>query len=113
MKSEDNTQEKIEQLQLIEQNLQNFLMQKQGFQSQLLQIDNAMEELEKSHDKVTYKILGPLMIESNSDDVKNDLKSKKEVLDLRIKNIEKQENKLKEKAKKLQEEVMKKLNNKK
>ena len=41
------TEEKIAQLQLTEQNLQNFLMQKQTFQSQLFEVDNELIELEK------------------------------------------------------------------
>jgi len=107
--TKNEAHEKLGQLQLIEQNLQNFLMQKQNFQSQLIQIENAVEEVEKTTKKTAYKIVGPLMIESDVSSLKEDLKSKKEVLDLRIKNIEKQEEKLKEKAKSVQEEVMKEL----
>ena len=107
--TQNEAHEKLGQLQLIEQNLQNFLMQKQNFQSQLIQIENAVEEVEKTTKKTAYKIVGPLMIESDVSSLKEDLKSKKEVLDLRIKNIEKQEEKLKEKAKSVQEEVMKEL----
>jgi len=107
--TQNEAHEKLGQLQLIEQNLQNFLMQKQNFQSQLIQIENAVEEVEKTTKKTAYKIVGSLMIESDVSSLKEDLKSKKEVLDLRIKNIEKQEEKLKEKAKSVQEEVMKEL----
>ena len=39
---------KIAQLQMIEQNIQNVLMQKQTFQSQLIEVENALEEIEKS-----------------------------------------------------------------
>jgi prefoldin beta subunit len=108
--TQNEAHDKLGQLQLIEQNLQNFLMQKQNFQSQLIQIENAVEEIEKSTKKTAYKIVGPLMIESDVNSLKEDLKSKKEVLELRIKNIEKQEDKLKDKAKSVQEEVMKDLN---
>jgi len=38
-------QEKIGKLQMFEQNMQNFLMQKQQFQGQLLEIDSAIKEL--------------------------------------------------------------------
>ena len=107
--TKNEAHEKLGQLQLIEQNLQNFLMQKQNFQSQLIQIENALGEVEKTTKKTAYKIVGPLMIENDISSLKEDLKSKKEVLDLRIKNIEKQEDKLKEKAKSVQEEVMKEL----
>jgi len=43
------TEKDIAQLQLIEQNLQNFLVQKQTFQTQLLEIDNALKELNSNN----------------------------------------------------------------
>ena len=107
--SKNDAQEKLGQLQLIEQNLQHFLMQKQNFQSQLLQVENAIEEVTKSGQKTAFKIIGPIMVENDVTEINNSLKSKQEVLELRIKNIEKQEEKLKEKAKGIQEEVMKAL----
>lgn len=102
------TEQKIIQLQLLEQNLQNFLIQKQTFQAQLLEIENSLEELEKTKEKV-YKIVGTIMIASQKEDLKKDLKSKKEIIELRIKNLEKQEAKIKEKATELQSSVMQEL----
>ncbi|MBI4447752.1 prefoldin subunit beta [Candidatus Woesearchaeota archaeon] len=99
-------EQKISQLQLLEQNLQNFLMQKQNFQAQLLEIENALAELEHCKGE-TYKIIGPIMIATEKENLKKDLTSKKEIVDLRIKNLKKQEELLKDKAKKLQEEVIK------
>ncbi len=111
MQINKETEEKIGQLQLMEQNLQNVLMQKQAFQTQLFEIDNALKELEKTKDE-TYKIVGPIMVAANKKDIKDDLQSKKEILELRIKNLEKQERKIKEEATQLQGEVMKKLKQK-
>ncbi len=99
--------EKIQQLQLIEQNLQNFAMQRQQFQGSLIEIESALTELKST--KKAFKIIGNIMVASEKDDITKDLSHKKEVLEIRIKNIEKQESQLKEKAKKLQEEVMKTL----
>ncbi|KHO53238.1 MAG: prefoldin beta subunit [archaeon GW2011_AR18] len=104
MESEE-TQKKIAQLQSLEQNLQNFLMQKQTFQSQLIEIENALDEIEKSSGNV-YKIVGSVMISSKKDDIKKDLNDKKEIVSLRISNLEKQEEKIKDKASKLQKEVL-------
>lgn len=102
------TEEKIGQLQLMEQNLQNVLIQKQTFQAQLMEMENALKELEKSKEE-TYKIVGNIMVASNKKELKEDLGSKKEIIELRIKNLEKQEKKVKEEAAQLQSEVMKKL----
>lgn len=102
---------KIAQLQMLEQNIQNFLMQKQTFQSQLMEVDNASEEIEKAQGK-TYKIIGSIMIAEDKESLKKDLDSKKEFLSLKIKAVEKQENQLKEKAAKLQSEVLEHLKDK-
>ncbi len=110
-KMKKETEEKIEQIQLVEQNLQNLLGQKQTFQSQLLEIENALEELTKSKDKV-YKIVGSIMVLSERSDVEKYLNSKKEIIELRIKNLDKQENKLKEKVNEFQQEILKELKNK-
>ncbi len=104
------TQEKIQELQIIEQNIQSFLMQKQNFQSRLAEVDSAIKELEKGGD--SYKIIGNIMVKAEKNDLKKELKQKKEVFEIRIKNIEKQEEKIKENASKLQEEIMKEMNKK-
>lgn len=105
------TEQKIEQLQILEQNLQNISAQRQSFQAQVLEIENALEELKKSKDKV-YKIVGSIMVLSDKNDLEKYLNSKKDLFDLRIKNIEKQESRFKEKATQVQQEVLKELKNK-
>lgn len=109
MKLSKETQQKIAQLQLLEQNLQNTLIQKQTFQSQILEMENALEELKKTKETTAYKVVGTIMIASKKDDLKKELDSKKEVLQLRIKNLEKQQEQIKEKATNLQQEVMKEM----
>jgi prefoldin beta subunit len=49
------------------------------------------------------------MIKADKTDLKAELNSKKEIVDLRLKNIDKQEKQLKDKAETLQKEVMSKL----
>lgn len=97
--------EDLHKLQLMEQSLQQFLMQRQTFQAQLMEIDSALSELDKT-DKA-YKIVGNIMVVSEKSELKKDLESKKEILNLRIKNLEKQEEKIKENASKLQAEIIK------
>lgn len=99
-------QKKIQELQMLEQNLQGFLMQKQNFQAQLAEAENAQEELKKSKNQV-FKIIGGTMIETNKEDLEKELKEKIELLNLRIKNIDKQEVQIREKAQKAQEEMLK------
>ncbi|MBI2673235.1 prefoldin subunit beta [Candidatus Woesearchaeota archaeon] len=100
-----DTEEKINQIQFLEQNLQNLFMQRQNFQSKLLEVDNALDELKKSNGE-TYKIVGNIMIKGSREEFIKELESKKEIINLRIKNLEKQEEKLKERASKIQNEVV-------
>ncbi len=103
------TEQKISQLQLFEQSMQTILSQKQQFQMQLVEIESALGELDKTD--TAYKIVGNIMVASKKEDLKSDLKSKKDIIDLRLKTLEKQENQIKEKAEKLQSEVLKKIKN--
>ncbi len=108
MKMDKETEQQISQLQLMEQNLQNFLAQKQNFQSHLFEVENAIRELETVKGSA-YKIVGAIMVSSDPEKLKKDMLSKKDVLELRIKNLKKQEDSIREKAEKLQAEVVKKL----
>ncbi len=98
-------QEKIQQLQTIEQNLQQMLKQRQQFQVQKMEIESAQEELKKT-DKA-YRIISNIMVAAEKAPLEKELAEKKERVDLRIKSIEKQENSLKEQAKILREDIMK------
>ena len=102
------TAKKIQELQMVEQNIQNIVIQKQTFQMELNEILNALSELQNSKGE-TYKIVGSIMINSDKTALEKDLKSKEEALNLRIKNMEKQENILRDKLLKTREEVMQEL----
>ncbi|MAG91102.1 prefoldin subunit beta [Candidatus Woesearchaeota archaeon] len=101
------TEQKISQLQMFEQSMQSFLGQKQQFQVQLVEIESALNELDNT--EKAYKIVGSIMVQSDKNELKADLKSKKEMLELRIKTMEKQESQVREKASKLQSEILKKI----
>ena len=91
-------------MQLLEQKLQNSLLQKQAFQMELAETDSALKELEKAGDEV-FKIIGQLMIKSEKSRIQEELGNKKKILELRIKNFEKQENSLSEQLGKLRDEI--------
>jgi len=104
---DNKTQEKIQQLQMIEQGMQSFLAQKQQFQAQVAEIDSALKELNKTED--SYKIVGNIMVKKDKEELIKDLKSKKETFELRLKTLEKQEKQMKDKAERMQKEVLSKL----
>lgn len=102
-----DVQEKINRLSAMEQSLQSLLAQKQAFQSQLLEVTSAIEGLEKTDE--AFKIIGNVMIKSNKEELNNDLEQKKEMLELRIKTLDKQEDSMRSKTEELQAEVMKEM----
>ncbi|MEK6983742.1 MAG: prefoldin subunit beta [Nanoarchaeota archaeon] len=107
MEVSKETEQKIGQLQMFEQSLQNFLGQKQQFQVQLVEIESALRELDSTN--CAYKIVGNIMVEADKTELKADLESKKDILELRIKTMEKQEVQVRERASKLQSEILKKI----
>ena len=105
--NKEDTQ-KIQEMQIAEQSIQNLLVQKQVFQLELAETNNALEELKKSEGDA-FKIVGNLMIKSNKTDLEKELTRKKDLINLRIKSLEKQEKNLGELLTKTRTEVMKKL----
>ena len=75
-----DAQDKINELQVAEQALQSYLQQKQTFQAQKLEIGSALKELEDTDS--AYKIVGNIMVKSSKDDLKKDLESKKELVEI-------------------------------
>lgn len=99
-------QEKLQEMRILEQNLQNILLQKQTFQIELAETKAALQEMEKSSDEV-YKIVGQLMIKSEKEKIKKELQDKEKMLELRMGTFEKQEKSSIEKMEKLRDELMK------
>lgn len=93
------TSKEVEQLlgqaQLYQQQIQAIMTQKGAFSMEINEIKKALEELEKSKEGSAYKISGPILIKSNVKTLKKDLKDKLDFLNLKLKNIEKQEAMLK------------------
>ena len=104
MRNSEDVEGKLQQLQLFEQNLQGFMLQKQALEMQLAEIASALSELQGV--KSAYRIIGNVMISSSRDALQADLESRRETSELRIKTLEKQELLIRERAEKLQKEVL-------
>lgn len=98
------TDSNIAQLQLLQQNLQNVMMQKQQFQQELVELDSALKELDSS--EKSYQIVGKLMISKDKEALKKDLAERQEVVNLRIKSFEQQEKRLKESLEDIQKKAL-------
>jgi len=108
MDIDEQTQKQIQELQILEQNLQNIMMQKQALQLELSEVENALTELKKAGKEV-YKITGQIMIGANKEDLEKELKQKQDLVSLRFKSLDKQEETLVKSSEKLRQEVLDKV----
>ena len=74
----EKTKEQVEQLQNLEQNINNLIAQKQQFQSQQLEVENALSQIKDT--KQVFRIIGNIMVASEAKEVKKDLDEKKNYL---------------------------------
>jgi len=99
-------EQKLQQAQMLEQNLHSVLLQKQAFQLELSETKAALKELDSAGEEV-YKIIGQLMLKKGKEEIKKDLEAKEKILDSSFKKIEKQEEENLKQLEKLQEEFAK------
>jgi len=99
--------ELLNQAQMYQQQIQGMEAQKEALNMQLMEIGNAVDELEKTKEKEVYKIAGPLIIKSKKEEVQKDMNEKKELIKTRLGIIEKSEKKLKSKMEELKEQLTK------
>lgn len=90
-------------LQTFQQQMQTVLIQKESLNVQSTEIDKALEELKKATTEDVYKAVGPILIKSTKKDLEKELGEKKETMELRLKSLQKQEDRLKERLKEAQE----------
>ena len=102
------SEEEITHLQQQEQQLQQTLLQRQTMQAQLLETENALDTLGKTKEK-PFKMIGPLLIAFDRKELIEELTSKKEMLAIRLKNIEQQEEQLRKSFQELQEKLLQRL----
>ncbi len=97
----------VAKFQNLQQQLQSILMQKETFNLNKIEIERALEELEKASEDTAYKITGAIMVKKPVEELKKELNNTKEVVDIKIKSLEKTEKQLTEQLKNLQEKLKK------
>ena len=96
-------QQRLLRLQQLQQTLQAVLTQKQQLELEHNEVEQALSELEKLADKaVIYKSIGSLLVKSKRTKVKTELNEKKDLLNMRIGVLGKQEERLRSQVKDLQ-----------
>ncbi len=98
-------QNKLQEMQMLEQGLQNLLLQKQAFQMELSETLSAKREIEKSGED-SYKIVGQLLIKTEKAKILQELSDKERLLSLRLKTLEKQESAIIEKTASLRKGII-------
>ena len=93
MKSDPELEKSLMEYQNLERQLQTIVLQKHQLQLQLNEVNMAQEELKKTKGEV-YKSIGSVMMKSSKDDAEKDLKEKKDLTNIRISTLGKQEEKL-------------------
>jgi prefoldin beta subunit len=98
--------EQISRLQQLQQNLQAIMMQKQQIELEIVETERALEELSKTttSDSI-YKATGPLLIKSEKDTVEKELTEKKELANTRVMVLGKQELRVKENLKEVENKI--------
>jgi len=103
-------QERLLRLQQLQQTFQSVLTQKQQLELELIEIDQALSELEKmTDDTVIYKSIGSLLVRTEKSKVTSDLTERKELANMRTSVLGKQEERLRSQLKELQEKLEKDL----
>lgn len=105
------TQNNIQELQILEQNMHNILMQKQAFQLEINEATNALEEVKSTQEDI-YKVTGTIMLKADKEKTVKELEERKKLLEMRLDSLEKQEKLIESKAEELKKETQKSLESK-
>ena len=100
-------QDQINRLQQLRGQVQMIAQQRQQTEIQLRETEEALKEIEKTDEKTPiYKSIGAILIKTKGkSDIKKELTSNKESLELRKTTLEKQEGRSREKLNELQSKV--------
>ncbi len=108
MNVDKETEKQIQELQIFEQKLNNVLIQKQAFQLEIDEVENALEELKKSGEDV-FKIVGQIMVKSKKSDLQRDLAEKQKLVSIRLNSLNAEEARLTKNSEELRKKVLDKI----
>ena len=98
--------EQLVRFEQLQQNLQSILLQKQQVEVESAEVEKALAELTKmGSDGVVYKSAGSLLVKVNKDDLQKELQERKELANTRSTVLAKQEQRVRESAKDVQNKI--------
>ncbi len=74
-----SVEEEIVEFQKMEKQLQEVSMRRLQIETQLKEVSNALEELEKTSEEEIYKLVGGILVKTTKADAIEDLKKKREM----------------------------------
>jgi len=99
-------QEKIEELQGLQETAQEVAVQKQETESSLTDAQNALDELDGIDEETKmYRNVGELLVETDYETAEEALEDKVDTLEIRLETLEKQEGRVQEQFERLQGEL--------
>ena len=112
--SEEAVPPKVQQMflryQQLQQQLQLIRARKRQLQLELAEVENALKELGKLGDDVPiYKSVGSLLIRVERESVMRELEDRKEYLNVRMKSLEREEERAQQQLEELEPKLMKAL----
>ena len=109
LRNPDDLQKKLMEFQDLQRQLQMVSSQKQQLILQSEEIKMAEAELAKAEKGGIYRYIGPLLVETTKADATADLKDKRELFEVRVSVLEKQETKMRPKYDELRADLEKAL----
>jgi prefoldin beta subunit len=99
-------QNQLAQLQQLQQQAQAVMTQKTQIEGLIRELDAALKELEKSSEDATiYKSVGELLFKAEKPKLTEELKERRDMMDLRLKTMTKQEERISSRFTQLQEQL--------
>jgi prefoldin beta subunit len=99
-------QNQLAQLQQLQQQAQAVMAQKTQIEGLIRETDAALKELEKStDDAIIYKSVGELLFRADKPKLTEELKERKDMMDIRLKTMAKQEERIQGRFNQLQEQL--------
>jgi len=98
-------QQILVQIEQLRQQYQVIQGQRVNLEARYNEVKNALSELEKSQEKSVYKSIGAILVRKNKEDIINELKEEKELLEVRINAVKKQEQSIVDKIRALENKL--------
>jgi prefoldin beta subunit len=99
-------QNQLAQLQQLQQQAQAVMSQKNQIEALMRETEAALKELDKSaNDAVIYKSVGEVLLKADKQKLVEELKERRDMMELRLKTMSKQEERIQSRFTQLQEQL--------